>query len=349
MESLFPCRPFNWEQMRASAIRRLRRAFTSSYLEQHPAHTAAFVIIAAALALGALVGLAFIAGPLQVVHRLSHPRLYWLPVAFAGTVVSYLGYMLAYRECACAERGPELPLAHVGALVAGGFGLFIPRGGFALDMDALQVAGLPRREARVRTLSLGTLEYAVLAPVAFAISLLLLVSGFNSIGVPLSWAVGVPAGGVIALWLLRHRRRLANRDGWRARLAHGLDGIAHTLRLVRNGRAGVLALAGMGIYWAGDIFALWACLAVFWPDGQPSVATIVLGYASGYALTRRSLPLAGAGAVETMLPFALMWTGIALPAAIVCVFAYRLFNLWLPLVPAAAAVFMLRRRQAALA
>ena len=70
---------------------------------------------------------------------------------------------------------------------------------------------------------------------------------------------------------------------------------------------------------------------------------IILGYASGYALTRRSLPLAGAGAVETLLPFALTWMGIALPAAVVCVFAYRFFNLWLPLLPAAAAVITLRR------
>jgi uncharacterized membrane protein YbhN (UPF0104 family) len=44
-----------------------------------------------------------------------------------------------------------------------------------------------------------------------------------------------------------------------------------------------------------------------------------------------------------MLPFALMWTGISLPAAVVCVFLYRLFNLWLPLLPAGAAVFALRR------
>ena len=330
--------------MRAAAAKRVRHAIASSYLEQHPAHTAAFVVIAGALAAGALVGLAFVAGPGAVLHRLAHPNLYWLPIAFGATVMSYLGYMLAYRECACAGSGPDLPMTHVGALVAGGFGLFIPRGGFALDVEALEVAGLPRREARVRTLSLSTLEYAVLAPVAFAISLLLLATGFHSDdGIPLSWTIGVPVGAVLALWLLRHRRDLAKRDGWRARLAHALDGIAHTLELVRDRRAGFLALLGMAVYWAGDIFVLWACLAVFWPHGTPSVTLIVLGYASGYALTRRSLPLAGAGAVETMLPFALMWTGIALPAAIVCVFAYRLFNLWLPLVPAAAAVFLLRR------
>src|SRR5207248_1782360 len=128
-----------------------------------------------------------------------------------------------------------------------------------------------------------------------------------------------------------------------ARLAHALDGIAQTVDLVRGLRAGLLALLGMAVYWAGDIFVLWACLAVFWPDGTPSVLLIILGYASGYALTRRSLPLAGAGAVETLLPFTLMWTGIALPSAVLCVFFYRLFNLWLPLVPAAAAVFTLRR------
>jgi uncharacterized membrane protein YbhN (UPF0104 family) len=322
---------------------RLRRAITSSYLEQHPAHTFAFVLIGASLAVGALVGLSFVAGPQQVAVRLAHPHLFWLAVAFGATVLSYLGYMLAYRECACAGEGPDLPFAHVGALVAGGFGLFIPRGGFALDVDALELAGLPRREARVRTYSLGTLEYAVLAPVAFAISLALLASGFGGKGVPLSWAIGVPVGAAIALWLLRHRTELARRRGWRASLASWLDGIAHTIDLVRDLRAGLPAFLGMALYWAADIFALWCCLAAFWPHGHPSVPVIVLGYASGYALTRRSLPLAGAGAVEVMLPFALMWTGIALPAAVICVFAYRLFNLWLPLVPATAAVFVLRR------
>lgn len=329
--------------MSSSHVQRLRRALASSYLDQDPVHTAAFVLIAAALAASGLVGVTFVAGAGAVLQLLAHPRLLWLPVAFGATVVSYLGYMLAYRECASAGPGPNLPFTHVGALVAGGFGLFIPRGGFALDVDALEVAGLPRREARVRTLSLGTLEYAVLAPVAFSISILLLVTGFSKIGVPLSWAVGVPAGSVVALWLVHRRRHLAEGTGWRSRLSHALDGIAQTCSLVRDFRAGTRALFGMGLYWAADVFVLWACLSIFWPHGHPGVAVIILGYASGYALTRRSLPLAGAGAVETMLPFALMWTGIALPAAVVCVFAYRLFNLWLPLLPAAAAVHTLRR------
>ena len=41
----------------------------------------------------------------------------------------------------------------------------------------------------------------------------------------------------------------------------------------------------------------------------PDVGLLLLGYATGYALTRRTLPFGGAGAVERLLPFALSWTG----------------------------------------
>ncbi|HET9115024.1 MAG TPA: hypothetical protein VFN33_02920, partial [Gaiellaceae bacterium] len=66
--------------------------------------------------------------------------------------------------------------------------------------------------------------------------------------------------------------------------------------------------------------------------------------ATGYALTRRTLPLAGAGAVEALLPFALVWVGFGLPAAVLAVFCYRVFNLWLPLGPAIGALYALQRR-----
>ncbi|HEY2740909.1 MAG TPA: hypothetical protein VGI69_01860, partial [Gaiellaceae bacterium] len=59
---------------------------------------------------------------------------------------------------------------------------------------------------------------------------------------------------------------------------------------------------------------------------------------------RRTLPLAGAGAVEALLPFALVWVGYSLSAAVLAVFAYRVFNLWLPLGPAAVGLYHLRRR-----
>jgi uncharacterized membrane protein YbhN (UPF0104 family) len=100
----------------------------------------------------------------------------------------------------------------------------------------------------------------------------------------------------------------------------------------------------MAVYWAGEVFVLWVCLAAF-ERHTPSVEAVVVGYATGYALTRRTLPLAGAGAVEALLPFALTWVGYGLPAAVLAVFAYRVFNLWLPLGPAAAGLYALRRRR----
>ena len=60
----------------------------------------------------------------------------------------------------------------------------------------------------------------------------------------------------------------------------------------------------------------------------------VLAYATGYVLTRRSLPAGGAGVVEIALTFALTWFGLPFVRALLGVVLYRLFNLWLPIVPA---------------
>jgi uncharacterized membrane protein YbhN (UPF0104 family) len=64
------------------------------------------------------------------------------------------------------------------------------------------------------------------------------------------------------------------------------------------------------------------------------VAQLLIGYATGYALTRRTLPFAGAGAVEALLSFTLFWAGTPLAAAVLAVFLYRVINLWLPVLPA---------------
>ena len=65
-----------------------------------------------------------------------------------------------------------------------------------------------------------------------------------------------------------------------------------------------------------------------------SFLALLIGYATGYALTRRTLPFAGAGAVEALLPFTLSWAGTPLAAAVPAVVIYRMINLWLPILPA---------------
>ena len=52
--------------------------------------------------------------------------------------------------------------------------MFIPRGGFAVDIEALEDLGVPPEEARVRVLGLGSLEYAVLATGALICAIFLL-------------------------------------------------------------------------------------------------------------------------------------------------------------------------------
>src|SRR5581483_10684898 len=91
-----------------------------------------------------------------------------------------------------------------------------------------------------------------------------------------------------------------------------------------------------------DIGCLWAALHVFYAH-TPPIAQLLVGYATGYALTRRTLPLGGAGIVEALLPFSLHWVGIALAPAVLGVLAYRVINLWLPMLPALAGLPSLRR------
>ena len=102
------------------------------------------------------------------------------------------------------------------------------------------------------------------------------------------------------------------------------------------------AFIGMGLYWVGEIFSLSAALHAF-GSPRPAIAALIIGYATGYALTRRTLPLAGAGVVEALLPFSLVWVGAGLAPAVLAVFVYRIFNLWLPLIPAVVGMRVLRQ------
>ena len=306
------------------------------------------VAIAVTLAAAALLGVAWAAGFGEVASGLAHPHWHWFPLALAGLVASLIGYTFAYRELARVDEGPDLPVHHAGALVTTGFGVFIPRGGFSLDQEALLDAGVPPREAELRVRGLGLLEYAILAPAAFGAALFLLVGGFpDRAGVQLSWIVGVPLGTAVTLLLLRHRKWIAKGGRARRTIARFLEAVARMARLFAPPRKRTLAAAlGMSVYWVGDIFVLWACLAAFMRHGTPSVSALVLAYATGYALSRRTLPFAGAGAVEALLPFALTWVGVALAPALLSVFAYRIFNLWLPVIPGTPGLLVLKRRHA---
>jgi uncharacterized membrane protein YbhN (UPF0104 family) len=300
------------------------------------AHRLALVVGAAAvLAACALVGIAWSVGFGEALHRLTHPRWIWFLPALGGELLAYLGYIAAYREVARAEDGTELAVPRVAALVAAGFGAFAHAGGFALDRAALQRHGMSKREAGIRVRGLGALEYAALAPATMVAAILVVLwhPGIST-SLTLPWIVGVPVGAALALTALRCQDRVRAWPVIGEPLAHSLDSLTLVLKLVTSPRH-VLASIGTLAYWGGDIFCLWSTLHAFSAQ-TPPVAQLVVAYSTGYALTRRALPLGGAGIVEALLPFALGWLKIALAPALVAVFVYRLINLWLPIIPALA-------------
>jgi len=306
-----------------------------------------FIGLGLALALGTTVGVAWAAGFGDVLHRLGHPQPLWIGLALAGQVVAYFGYMLAYREVARVERGPELGLMKLAAVVFTGFGVFVAHGGFSADVVALRGTGISRREARARVMGLGALEYVLLAPAACASAIIILAhgSGTPNLGLTLPWAVCVPLGFVAAFWALRYHRKLSRAGGWRGAIGHALDAVAVVRNLLCAPFKHGSAFAGMGLYWIGEIFSLSAALHAF-GSPRPAIAALIIGYATGYALTRRTLPLAGAGVVEALLPFSLVWVGAGLAPAVLAVFVYRIFNLWLPLIPAVVGMRALRHEHA---
>jgi uncharacterized membrane protein YbhN (UPF0104 family) len=278
------------------------------------------------------------------VTRQLRPRLsFWFAVAFAAELVAFGGYVLAYRAVAAVDRGVRLRVLEAIELVALGFGAFLAKGGAALDSEVLRGRG-NKREGEVRVLALDALEHAPLAPAACAAAITLLAQGRRKPGLDFTipWAVLVPVGAVAAFFAVRRRGHFEEAEGWRGKLGDVLEGINVLFRLARQWRRHWLGFVGASLYWAGDVLCLWASLQPF--DAAPPFAAIVIAHAVGYVLTRRTLPFAGAGIVEVLMPLTLVAAGAPFAGAILGVFTYRLFNLWLPLIPAAAALPRLRKR-----
>jgi uncharacterized membrane protein YbhN (UPF0104 family) len=324
----------------SDTTQRLRRAL--GWVERRPVLV---LLVPTALALGAVAGLAYLAGSERLDRAAKHIHPIWLLLCFFGEAVAYFGYVLAVRDTAKVDQGPKLSFGDSARAVLGGFGVFAATrtsGGFAVDYWALRNAGEDRDGAMARVLALGALEYAVLAPAALCAAIAIIVSGEDiSLGLTLPWLLVIP-GAAVAIWVSSPKR--AERftqpgpDAGRVKvgLAHFVRGLC-ILRsmLVAPPREHGLGFLGTALYWAGDIACLWGALAFF---GNPrlSVPALIVGYATGYVLTRRSLPAGGAGVVEIALTFALHWMGLPFVRALLGVVVYRLFNLWLPIVPALA-------------
>lgn len=297
------------------------------------------VAVAGVVFLATLAVMSAIAGWDPVIDGLRPSLSYWFAVAFVAEAAAFAAYTFAYRAVALIDHGRELGLGESARLVAVGFGAFLAGGGASLDSRALDQPGRDDRDAgEVRVFALDALEHAPLAPAACIASIVLLVHDQRKppLDFTIPWATLVPLGAILAAIGVHHRDRFVGREGWRGTLGQILEGIRLLFRMAAEWRANWAAFAGASIYWLGDVLCLWASLKPF--HAAPSFAPIILAHAVGYVLTRRTLPLAGSGIVEVLMPLTLVAAGAPFAGAILGVFTYRIFNLWLPLIPASLAL-----------
>jgi uncharacterized membrane protein YbhN (UPF0104 family) len=301
-----------------------------------------FVVIvgAAGATIGTAIALASYAGFPRVAHLVytRHSWL-WLAACLAAELTAYAGYVLTIRDMARVDQGPQLDLAVSVQTVVAGFGVFAATrssGGFAVDYWAFRRAGARRREAWARVLGLGFLEYVVLSIAALVASVALFfgLDGHAGLAATLPALTIVPAFAVAA-WATSPKRveRLSRaRRGLRRILADSVAGASYVRQLLFNPREHGLGVVGNVVYWSGDLACLWSALALC--GVSLSLSKLVLAYTGGYVLTRRALPAGGAGLVEVALTFGIVAMGARLVPTLVAVVIYRLFNFWLPIVPA---------------
>jgi uncharacterized membrane protein YbhN (UPF0104 family) len=297
-------------------------------------------VVASAAATGiaaiAVLVIARVTGADAVGRAFEHFDPAWIALIAGAELLAYPAYILAYRSIARIHGHAPLALPMVARVVVAGFGPFSIGGGFGLDKRALHALHEDERSARVRVIALGTLEWAVLAPITCVVAIVFLVQGADILPSLLwPWAIAVPVGFAVGLWASAPQRieRVARLGGrWRESAASVLEGVGVLRTLLANPRAWAAAWLGVALYWACDMAAFYGGLRTF--GLNPSVGKVIIAYATGYAATRRSLPLGGAGITEFLMTYALYWLRMPLAPALAAVVAYRIFNFLLVAAPA---------------
>jgi uncharacterized membrane protein YbhN (UPF0104 family) len=301
-------------------------------------------LFATAIAAIAVLAIARVTGADAIGRAFGDFRPAWIGLVAGAELLAYPAYMLAYRIIAGIHGHARLALPLLARIVVAGFGPFAVGGGFGVDRRVLQALHEDEHSARVRVLALGSLEWAVLAPTTWVVSVVFLAQDANILPSLLwPWAVLVPVGFGFGLWASAPSRieRISKvRGRRRAWLARSLEGFGVLHQLLRSPSLYIEAWLGTALYWAADIAAFYGGLRTF--GLEPGVGKVILAYATGYAATRRSLPLGGAGVTEVLMTYSLYWVREPLAPALGAVVAYRLCNFLLAALPALIAQRQLR-------
>jgi hypothetical protein len=252
-----------------------------------------------------------------------------LAIAVLAHIVAYAGYLVAHHQVLNLRASTRVGWKAGAQVVVIGFGGWLIGGGFEVDRHALVRAGLADADASSSVIVLGALELAVLIPAVWICALVLLRSGGVPATVTIPWVIGVPVGLLltVAVAMNPRVRRAVTAPGRSSLPGASFNGLASALRLMRDPRRGPTALAGIAIYWAADIAALWAALRFV--STTIELPRLIVAYTTGYVLTRRTLPFAGALITEALMALSLVWVGVPLAAAALAVLVYRLSDFML--------------------
>jgi uncharacterized membrane protein YbhN (UPF0104 family) len=102
----------------------------------------------------------------------------------------------------------------------------------------------------------------------------------------------------------------------------------------------VRAVIGGVVYWAGDLLCAWAALRSF--GTTLGLAPLLVGYTTGYLAEALPLPAGGSGSVEAAMTGGFVLAGAPIDGALLGAVAFRVFNFWMPAIPAVVSVLTVR-------
>lgn len=260
-------------------------------------------------------GLSIWVGDSTILKLLLNLNLAWIVLLIGAQLAAYGAYSLAYRTLfRLRTKAAILHTLH-------GFSPMAPLGGFAHDVRTLHGA-----KERHRVAALSIVEYLILAPAVLVAAIVALANHSNIASeLTIPWVIGVPSGLIAAAILIANRGRAKKIN---QALAGSLDKLIKEftgLRAINR----FLILGGIGLYWASELASLFAALRIF--DAALNLPAIIIAYATGYVLTRRSLPSSLIGITIALLILSLHWVGLSYATGFLVTYAYLIVNILMPL------------------
>jgi uncharacterized protein (TIRG00374 family) len=308
-----------------------------------------------------------VVGLQDTLDKLGSATWYWVLIAVAFNVASFVAYCVMFRAVLGGPRTDEIrrrldvrasyqvAMASFAATLlfsAGG------AGGLVMTYWALGKAGMPRRRSVCRMLAFLIIQYAVYLFALILFGVLLrthVLSGDAPLGgTVIPAAVAAILFGVVFL-ISRiprdlERRLAAFAQGYRrARMLRRAGSVPATVAMaartawayVRDGdRAAVIIASAVG-YWAANIGVLWASFKAF--GVAVPLGVVVQGFFVGMAANLLPSAAGGVGSVDAGLIAAFVLFGIHAETVFPAVLVFRAIFFWLPIPFGIAAYLQLRR------